>query len=366
MEIYKLHQTTFIPTDILEGWKSCTHTEKFRDPGEIKITTKRVAETKALLPTKSLVSLADSTEVFQIETHEIEGSDKGDILTLNGRTVDGAWFDDRATMTVSSTTGGASNMTEVSANDNWPTDLVWDLVASQYIASEGAVSTHQIANYNIQLVGIVHTGDKEDEFALYGQLGDVVRDLLFKENAGIRNVRSLTGIMTEVYQGLNRTAGQSTNPVVIFDVPGGHLLDPKYLESRQGYKTHAYVVAPGVWQKRVLAPGIVDSTTNGQDRKIVYVDAKSEIQSSMTTTKKNQVANRLGKKALAAANMINFLEGEISPATTYVRGTHYNLGDKVTIMGNYGVSQTMLVDAYTRIQDESGEHAFPTLIVPGS
>ena len=374
MDIYLLHPTTFVPVNLLENWKTCSWTESFRKPGSVKITTYKVEETMSLLPLKSLISLDDSAEVMAIETHSIESTDKGDLLTLEGRTLNGAWFDDRATMTVLSNTGSASNMTEVSANDQWPTDLVWDLIASQYLASEGADTANRIANTNVQLVGITHTGDKEDEFALYGQLSDVVVALLTKENAGLRAVRPITTnlglnhstIMFEIYQGKNRTAGQSTNPPVIFDVPGGHLIDPKYLMSIQGYKTHAYVVAPGVWQKKVPAPGIVDASTIGKDRKIVYVDAKSDIQSSMTTTKKNAVANRLGKKALAAANAINFIEGEISPASTYVRGTDYDLGDKVTIMGNYGVSQTMLVDAYTRIYDENGETRVPTLIVPGS
>jgi len=71
-----------------------------------------------------------------------------------------------------------------------------------------------------------------------------------------------------------------------------------------------------------------------------------------------------GKTALKNANRQLLLDSAISANAPYSYGSDYNLGDLVTVMGEYDVMDTMRVNEYVRTQDKDGERAFPTLIRP--
>jgi hypothetical protein len=57
-------------------------------------------------------------------------------------------------------------------------------------------------------------------------------------------------------------------------------------------------------------------------------------------------------------------DGQINPiSTSYKTPQDYYLGDQVTLIADYGVSQTMQVEEVIRIQDADGDRTYPTLTV---
>jgi hypothetical protein len=69
-----------------------------------------------------------------------------------------------------------------------------------------------------------------------------------------------------------------------------------------------------------------------------------------------------GKTELKKRKRQVLLDGAIAANAPYEFGTDYNLGDYVTVMGEYNVSETMQINEYVRNQDRNGYKAYPTLI----
>jgi hypothetical protein len=71
-----------------------------------------------------------------------------------------------------------------------------------------------------------------------------------------------------------------------------------------------------------------------------------------------------GRIAIDNQNRVTIVKSDISSVTPYQYRTDYNVGDLVTLDGNFGVSAVMRVIEYVEIEDESGESGHPTLSVP--
>ena len=71
-----------------------------------------------------------------------------------------------------------------------------------------------------------------------------------------------------------------------------------------------------------------------------------------------------GKEALAACRRISL--ASVTPthnAKTHIFGIDYDIGDIVTVRGNFSESRPMRVMEYVHIEDETGEFGYPTLEV---
>jgi hypothetical protein len=78
----------------------------------------------------------------------------------------------------------------------------------------------------------------------------------------------------------------------------------------------------------------------------------------------NTAMRSRGKEALAARRRISL--ASVTPAKnakTYIYGKDYDIGDIVTVRGNYSESRPMRVMEYVFIEDENGEFGYPTLEV---
>jgi len=76
-----------------------------------------------------------------------------------------------------------------------------------------------------------------------------------------------------------------------------------------------------------------------------------------------QILNARAQDALTNHHFVKVVDGEIVPTAQFKYGRDYNLGDIVELQGNSGIVQNARVTEYIRSQDESGEHAYPTVAV---
>ena len=115
------------------------------------------------------------------------------------------------------------------------------------------------------------------------------------------------------------------------------------------------------------------STTNvptGYDRRVMHVDAKSS-DGFLTGVPTGgwedfiiPLVETAGFEALASQNKILITKAEVSKnATLPTYRTDYEIGDLITIRGNYGVVSAMRVIEYVEIEDASGESGYPTLSI---
>jgi hypothetical protein len=73
-----------------------------------------------------------------------------------------------------------------------------------------------------------------------------------------------------------------------------------------------------------------------------------------------------GRQALAKQNRVTISRADISKLTNYQYRRDFNVGDLVSLDGNFGQIATMRVVEYVEIEDENGESGHPTLAIPGA
>lgn len=215
-------------------------------------------------------------------------------------------------------------------------------------------------------------------------------------------VRTLTDDVTalrfEVYDGADRTTGAGA---VQFSQLQGHILKPIYLESDQGLKTAVEMKAGEVQVRDVYRSG--DGGLTGWDRLVMDFDAGTpeippepekpdELRKNATKAQKEARADAMDKwidkhakwknkraniiddfreeqskialRELKKNRRIDMFSGDVSEQTPYIYKTHYDLGDTVLLVGDYGKQAKMLVTEYVRTEDVNGDRGIPGLVAP--
>ena len=68
-----------------------------------------------------------------------------------------------------------------------------------------------------------------------------------------------------------------------------------------------------------------------------------------------------GMEALEQQRVVTSFSGDILNYNNYTYGVDYNLGDKVSIINEYGVRGNATITEITEVEDENGYRLIPTL-----
>jgi hypothetical protein len=206
---------------------------------------------------------------------------------------------------------------------------------------------------------------------------------------------NVTGLRFDIYQGIDKSN------TVKFSQLQGHLESPNYLTSTKDLKTVIEVMSDKVTIGDVYRPG--EASLSGWRRKTLGFDAgtpegpvaperpeepgenasreerlqyrkdldKWKTRMSKWKNKNNGIAAdfreealKAARKELRAARRVNMVSGDISTESPYQYKVHYDLGDTVTLVGDYGITSKMLVAEYVRTEDSEGDRGFPGLVEP--
>jgi hypothetical protein len=146
---------------------------------------------------------------------------------------------------------------------------------------------------------------------------------------------------------------------VLFNYDGGHVDDPKYLWSIKDYATVAEVTSAR--GRRTIHRDNTQKLYSGWDRKVYSFDA-GEPDTGETNTEFRDDLPDFGKEQLRTKRITRIFEGAVSQTSRYEYRTHYSLGDLVTLQGQYGFDQTMMVTEHTTIWDRDGFRSYPGLL----
>lgn len=338
----------------VEGYDSLIWTERFQPAGEFELVTGKVDATRALLPLGSYLSLTDSREIMVVETHSISADNDGSRkLTVKGRTL---WslLENRIT----APTGATNNAILILSPVPSTVDVINVISRNIINANEGDVT--EIWDMTTKAL------PTRARQVPRGQAYAEILKLLQEDDLGVRTSRNdeinySTGAGLEVYNGNDR------RDTIIFDVRRGDFEDGQYLWSNVGYKTSVYVSATN-GGREVVAAGTSGYTNFA--RRVDLLDA-SDITTAAGATL-NSLLDARGRAYLGQHKMTAMFEGKLSANIPYrygqedIYGGDYYLGDKVKIIGEYGVNQDMVITEYVRIEDAQGERAYPTLGTPDS
>lgn len=455
MDVLKLDPDTLLPTDLVENYSSMVWTERHVEDGEFELRTAKVAETREFLPEDTLISHLETDEVMKVETHTIEKDENNnDILLLTGRAVKAPLLEDRPM--VGYQYGKEWNAYQYYTNAEVITAVLWNYLINDsgwnaLLGSGPLNPAYRVPN----LVITDSTSLSEDQRLWFFKDGDMypqLKELLAVHNFGLRSIRPIGGsgdvvsldttvlsssrglrtltptsdiqqLRLDLYQGVDRTRGQSVNMPVVFSYEFGDIDDPSYLFSSRNLKNMAIARSSlstrEVWADTggLTPPAVVPT---GADLRILYFDGgepdaqepepfeftpypepipypegatqaemdeidAENAQNNAEVDADNQQKMDAHTKAVAAyqQRLVEFeaevvekallelkkynreiiFDGAISPLSTYKYREQYFLGDKVTLSAEYGVEKTMIVSEYVRTEDQTGDRGYPTLVL---
>lgn len=392
MDVVRL-DASYWPDSMVEGYTSMIWTERHQTCGEFELKTPKVEQTRTLLPEGTAISLLDSHEAMFVESHTIgQDSDGHPELTLTGRTLE-TFLENRIIMPT--IYGEKWQVYRQYTPSEMISLLIWmhlqnqtgedptraattmdqRVAISQFVTTDSTTMTQTAISWSLE-AGVVY---------------DIILDFLTLSNLGLRTSRPINGygnlmsfdtsrtvsrgtptktysgslngsVYVDVYNGLDRTRNQSDRDAVIFHYDSGHIDDAAYLFSIKEFKNEA-AINSSLGTTFVLAdldPPIVPPLS-GINRRSMYIDGGTK--GSMSDSDFLAAITQKAKIELKKHNRAALFDGTISPLSPYKYNTHYALGDKVTLLAEYGYEAQMIVSEYVRTEDLEGDRGYPGLIL---
>jgi Siphovirus ReqiPepy6 Gp37-like protein len=362
MDLIKLSSVTANPTELsfgeaISGYTTALWVERYRDPGEFKIEAPLSSGLITFLPIGSFITHLETSVVMMVENHEIkQPKDADPTITISGRCF---------TCFLENRTVGDEQafITPQIADIILASDQTWDQAVS-------LIDLHLVAPFdaNDDIIGLAvnhtcsGTATVEERNVRHNNLHEEVLNILKVDDLGIKSIRPTP---TEPLTYFTVYRGNDVSTKVRFSWMRGDLDNVEYFFSNKKLKNQARVM--GRWVQVVVNPTGADH----YDRRTMIVDAayidqqQSVYPSGMTFTLIQAAMTIIGGQALAAQNNVSITQADVSDTTNLRFRKDYNLGDLVTVDGDFGTSTVMRVVEYAEAEDESGITGHPTLAIPG-
>lgn len=388
MDLFVLPDYSLRGGNLIQEIDSVLWIERYREPGEFKITCPPSQRMLTDIPIGSFISHIDTREVMIVESHEINEPKNGRaVLTISGRSIL-SFFENRLTqMSGTGGGGGVVNFNQVEIEDppgtykliDVPNEMllsgtsrntrVAEVLKNSLYASNGWVKTYADGlNYAAGVNGAT--------FSIYNILTDAsvpsfsgviplkrqsalatVLELLEMTDSGIKITRpmfwgDLGGSTLTVHNGVDLSS------TIHFDWAEGDLADGKYLWSNRGSFNGAIAIGQ-YWSDAVIPSG-----KTGYDSRYTYLDATDYAQRDSTIpsvyTYMSNILKGRATEFLAGTQSKKIVEATATKNSRHIFRKNYNIGDFVGIMGNYNINSVMRVIEHTEFEDENGESSYPT------
>lgn len=366
MDIFKFHSPTS-PTKLEQGeiinkLKRKLWIERYRQAGEFQLVADASSDIRSLLPIGALISHVDSTEVMIVENHEIsETRGKPTEIVISGRGFE-TIFEQRivGSNKVFPTSTGVTDYILAA-------DQVWNqavTLISDHIHASSLIDDDNALPYITILSELSGSGTAISRSLKRGTLYSRLLELLDPDDLGIKVIRpgpwsplgsASPNIAVVIHAGTDRS------DEIIFSYDTGDIESADYLWSNKKLKNAALVT--GRWVEVW-----VDTSDVNYNRRVMQVDA-SDIDNAFTSAPTGaDLANVIawmetrGRDALSAQNEVALTKAEVSKDGNRSKyRVDFEVGDIVTVVGDYNAASTMRISEYVEIEDEKGSRSYPTL-----
>lgn len=330
---------------IVDTATSIIWTNRYRQCGDFEIYVQASSGMLDLLQIDRIVVRPGDEMACVIERIEIQADEeKGDYLIVSGRCLRSI-LDRRIVWDQTQLTGTLENAIR---------RLVTDAFISPSISARKYDGlTLSAAHGYTDTVSAQYTGTN---------LLDAIEELCASKNYGFKILLQGSGLVMDIYRGIDRSRGQDTNPHVIFSEEYDNLTASTYVLDKKGYKSVALVAGEGEGSARRRATVFRTSDHTGLDRREMYVDARDISSNDGEITESQYIAqlSERGTTNLSEAALVESIEGSIESLQQYTYGVDYSLGDVVTVVNKYGVEANTRVLEIVEVWDENGYTCTPT------
>lgn len=164
------------------------------------------------------------------------------------------------------------------------------------------------------------------------------------------------------YRGVDRTLGQSTNNRVIFSPEMENLGNTEYEVDRTQFCNWVYVAGEGEGNQRKIrqVASILESGLYIVEK---WIDARntSSNDGEISDSDYKKMLTAEGQAEIEASKIVEAFSGEVLNENAYKYGVDYNLGDKVSVVNEYGIQGSATITEISEIEDETGYRLVPTL-----
>jgi len=354
MDLFKL-TSTFYPGPTITKFDTLIWRERFREAGDFVIQSTNDLSALEALPLGSFISHSDTGEAMIVENHEIvRQKDKTLKITISGRSAE-VLAEDRSVL--------GTNIQLINAISNQQNETVLtgtpeDIAALLLRRGLQRYFTLYLDDWipNLAVRQEIVTMDSSREISI--QRGDVysaVIPLLATAAAGLKIVRpsgAQTTLDIVVHDGINRSS------TVSFYAQQEDLVDATYFWSIKGYKNTATVNTKSSW--RVVQDRAIVPTLTGLDRRVMYV-AAADIEGTFPSPTTTDVLASRGQLALDERRKLQILSATISETARPKFKLNYDVGDLVTVLGEFSTSSVMRVTEHITTVDAKGVRGYPSL-----
>jgi Siphovirus ReqiPepy6 Gp37-like protein len=391
MDFYTL-TGTFLPDELIDQFVSAIWTERYKAAGDFQLVVPATRDNIAKLKEGKYLALRGTTEIMQIQTQSIEKQ----LMTVTGFSLTAAILNQRYVWKNDPSGDGVADWTVTSAKaGEFIANVVETMVINTVPFGGGSLDVGNLDWAMEELpfltLGPVDTsGIAKRQTAAIGPLYDSIASIANAENVGIllylEEADPVMGYSLKftTYQGVDRTSDQDVVPLIRLLPDLDSITDIKEINSIGLYKNVAYVYYQNKISKHLAEPTLPEP--EGLDRRVLITDAvgapvghKEERYSSWGGWRPGGTYSQIvvgpadiaafreqnARDAFANANYIHAVDGQTSPNSEYVYGTHFGLGDLIELQGLTGAISKARITEYIRSQDQYGEKNYPTISVIG-
>lgn len=345
----KLQNDAFERIAVIDNASSVIWVKRFNAVGEFEIYIKASAELYSLLDGDIFITRDDSNVGMYVEKIQLNtDAENGDYLTISGRSAE-CILDWRIIQRY--VYKSASTTAEMIIREQINRLLIYNPI----IINPNAITWLTLGdNHNWQdYITTQYTGKK---------LLDVVQDLCVTYDYGFEFAWNGSGFTINLYKGTDRSFDQSINTFVVFSPEFENLGNTEYIKDTANYANGAIIGGEGEGNDRTFAFVYPEGVT-GFQRRIIYIDARntSSDNGELTDNQYKTMLQNQGKEALEQRKITTSFNGEILNYNNYVYGVDYNLGDKVSVINEYGIRGNATITEITEVEDDTGYKLIPTL-----
>lgn len=348
--VWQYQNGTFEKISVIDYATSIIWTKRHQDAGDFELYIAATPELLEMFTQDEIFLTKDDdpdkgamcVENIQLETD----AENGDYLTITGRSAES--IIGRRIVPAQTLLRGTAER------------AIFNLMVQNIIAPLNPARKMQELTF-----GTLHGWAETIEQQITGKnLFDAIRDICVSFNYGF-NVR-FTGsqFVLNLFKPVDRSFDQTENPFVIFSPEFDNLGNTEYSRDKSSVANAVYVAGQGQGSDRVIVNVTKDGAA-GFSRRELWVDSRNSStttdEGELTPTEYAAMLRQQGAEELELSRETVDFSGEILDVNGYVYGVDYNLGDKIAIKNEYGVTGAATVKEITEVEDESGYRIYPTL-----
>lgn len=344
---WKLENDIFTKVVVIDSATSVIWVKRFNDIGNFELYIRASKQMLDLFQEDIFLTRDDSNIAMYVEKVQLNTDDEnGDYLTISGRSAE-----------VILSWRIVQRAVYASVNDT-AEYIIRNLIQQQLIYSAVIINPNAIEWLSLG----PNNGWQDNVTHQYTgkNLFEIIQDLCVTYDYGIEFEWTGSGFQINLYKGTDRSFDQTENPFVVFSPEFENLGNTEYIYDTTNYANTVIVGGEGEGSARTFVT-VIPENIEGFHRRVIYIDARNSSSENLTSKQYKAMLAEQGKEELEQRKVTTSFNGDILNYNNYTYGVDYNLGDKVSVINEYGIRGNATITEITEVEDETGYRLVPTL-----